>query len=104
MNIKQCAASVPKPIEGAPFDERFNGALVEHGRGNLFDEVVERGEGALRLAGVPNSLDNADPHVTDRGQTKANILTDRTESGNRLIHVRGKNLDSHPATFIEIDG
>ena len=72
---------MPQGVEGSGLDERVDGALVAHDRGNLVEEVLEGGELALVLSGGHDRVDDVDADVAHRGQPEAHVLIDRGELG-----------------------
>ncbi|CAB4643244.1 unannotated protein [freshwater metagenome] len=41
VDLKQGSPGVTKLVKGASFYKGFDGALIEHCRGNLFDKIME---------------------------------------------------------------
>ena len=95
---------MPQGVEGPGLDERVDGALVAHDRGNLVEEVLEGGELALVLPGGHDRVDDVDADVAHRRQPEAHVLTDRGELGPRGVDVRGQDGDAHVAALPQVDG
>ena len=100
----QCAALVAQRVEGAGFDQRFDGALVAHHRRDLHQVVLEGRVRALAFAGCHHGLDGVDADVADGPHAEADVVAHRGEVQRRFVDVRRQHGDAHAPAFVEVDG
>ena len=103
VHLEHAAAALAEGVEGPRLDERLDGALVADDRGDLAEEVLEGGVGALLLAGADDLGDDVVADVADRGHAEPDVGADGGEVGDRLVDVGRQDLDAHPAALVEVE-
>ena len=92
--VHHLAPRIPRGVEGACLDERFDHATVSLARVHALDKVVQRLKRAARLALGDNRLRHAGAHAADAGQTKAHALLGSRELGTGLVDIWRQHGDA----------
>ena len=88
------ATRIPRGVEGACLDQRFDHTTVSLARVHALDKVVQRLKRTARLALGDNRLRHAGAHAADAGQTKAHALLGSRELGTGLVDIWRKHGDA----------
>ena len=92
--VHHLATRIPRGVEGACLDERFDHATVGLARVHALDKVVQRLKRTARLALGDNRLRHAGAHAADAGQTKAHALLGSRELGTGLVDIWRQHGDA----------
>ena len=92
--VHHLTTRIPRGVEGACLDERFDHAAVGLARVHALDKVVQRLKRTARLALGDNRLRHAGAHAADAGQAKAHALLGSRELGAGLVDIWRKHGDA----------